>query len=260
VNSSRGGSGDSPRQAAAELRASPAPEEWLSTEHLPLAEQIDRLAADSDLVQDLRSRGFNGPDYRYFESVLAGYGQAVIAGWMHRRTIEAKCREKRLRHVPQLDGIVFTNDDIDEVVLETVAEALFYYRDRVLLLDRWDADRGASLRTFFVGQCLIRFVSVMNRWLTEQSRDVLGIDEDLREDEVADATDVETDVINALTAHQALQHVTRADARLALTLRSQGHTVREIANQMARTEKSVEGMIGYAKRQIRQHTLGRESA
>lgn len=119
---------------------------------------------------------------------------------------------------------------------------------------------GAPLRTFFVGQCLIRFVSVVNRWLSEQSRDVLGAEDDVRDDEVVSATDVEADVIEVLAADQALQHVSRADARIALRLQSRGYSVREISNHLGRTEKAVEGMIGYAKRQIRQHMLGTETA
>lgn len=240
--------------------AGSAMEDWLQTEHVPLAEQVDRLAADSELYRHLELQRFDGPDYDYFETVLARYGQAVIAGWIHRRTIETKCREKRLRQVPRLEGVQFSADDVDEIVLETVAEALYFFRDRVLAIGLWDASKGASLRTYFIGQCLIRFVSVMNRWLQEQGADVLGIEDDVRQDEGVAPTDVEADVINALAAHQALQHVSRSDARVALRLQSRGYSLREISNQLGRTEKAVESMIGHAKRQIRQKATGTESA
>lgn len=242
------------------VSAESAVEDWLRNEHLSLAEKVDRLAADTELYRYLEHQRFDGPDYEYFQTVLARYGQAVIAGWMHRGIIEAKCREKRLRHVPDLGGVRFHNDDVDEIVLETVAEALYYFRDRVLVVGGWDADRGASLRTYFIGQCLIRFVSVANRWLKEQAGDFLGIKDDVRQDEVDAEADVEADVLNALAAHQVLQHVSRADARIALRLQSRGYSLREISHQLGRTEKAVESMIGHAKRQIRQHMMGMESA
>lgn len=254
------GEGNPSSHTAPPRRGGAALEEWLKTEHLPLAEQLDRLAADIDLYRDLQSQGFSGRDYEYFETVLACYGQAVIAGWLCRRTIEAKCREKRLRHVPRLEAVDLSADDVDEIVLETVAEALFYFRDRVLAPSKWDANRGASLRTFFIGQCLIRFVAVMNRWLNEQNRDILGDDEDVRERDEVSAIDVEGDVITSLATNQALRCVSRADARIAISLQSQGFSLREIGNRLGRTEKAVEGMIAYAKRQIRQQAGRTETA
>jgi DNA-directed RNA polymerase specialized sigma24 family protein len=235
-------------------------EEWLQSEQLPLAEQVDRLAADSALYADLRRQGFTGQDYQYVETVLARYGHAIIAGWLTRRTIEAKCREKKLRHVPNLEEVDLGISDVDEIADETVAEALFYFRDRVLIPGKWEPRRGASLRTFFIGQCLIRFVGVMNRWLTEQGRDVLGDDTDIRTHEEAAVTDVENDVIHTLAAERALQHVTREDARVALTMQSRGYSLREIAIGLGRTEKAVESMIAYAKKQIRHKIGGKGSA
>ncbi|MBB5167641.1 hypothetical protein [Mycobacterium sp. AZCC_0083] len=123
--------------------------------------------------------------------MLARYGHAIVAGWLTRRTIEARCREKRLRHVPSLEEVDLGISDVDEIADETVAEALSYFRDRVLIPSKWNPRRGASLRTFFVGQCLIRFVAVMNRWLTEQGRDVLGDDTAIRAHSQAALTDVE---------------------------------------------------------------------
>ncbi|SPM30637.1 hypothetical protein MTAB308_4146, partial [Mycobacterium terramassiliense] len=254
--------GDGPAELPAVEVGAPgsAIEEWLQSEHLSLAEQVDRLAADTALYAGLRRQGFAGQDYDYVETVLARYGHAIIAGWLTRGVIEARCREKKLRHIPNLEEVDLGVGDVDEIADETVAEALFYFRDRVLLPGRWDPVRGASLRTFFVGQCLIRFVAVMNRWLTEQGRDLLGEDTDVRAVEQAALTDVESDVLRTLAAEQALERVTRQDARLALTMQSRGYTLREIAARMGRTEKAVESMIAYAKKQIRHKIEGTGSA
>jgi hypothetical protein len=39
-----------------------------------------------------------------------------------------------------------------------------------LLANRWDPKKGASIKTFFIGQCLIRFVNVYNRWRDNDRR------------------------------------------------------------------------------------------
>jgi hypothetical protein len=49
----------------------------------------------------------------------------------------------------------------------------------VLRRQRWDYRKGASLRTYFIGQCLSRFANVYRRWYTnEQNNHYLATDDD----------------------------------------------------------------------------------
>jgi hypothetical protein len=51
-----------------------------------------------------------------------------------------------------------------DLALENVAEALRFFRNRVLHAGRWSFDGGATVTTFFVGACLPAFPNVFRRW------------------------------------------------------------------------------------------------
>jgi hypothetical protein len=69
------------------------PVEWLTdADHHILADNVDRLAADDELIQMLAFGGFDGKEWEYFSTELARYGMAVIGGWMRRGMIFSKCK------------------------------------------------------------------------------------------------------------------------------------------------------------------------
>lgn len=48
-----------------------------------------------------------------------------------------------------------------------VAEAIAAFRKDVLIPGTWDPSKGASLRTYFIGNCKLRFANVYRRWISE---------------------------------------------------------------------------------------------
>ncbi len=146
------------------------PVEWLAeADHQTLADNVDRLAADDELIQILAFGGFVGKEWEYFSTELARYGMAVIGGWMRRRMIFSKCKSRGFGGLPEL-GRYFEDDEIDELTGETISNALVHFRRDVLIPHKWDYRKGATLRTFFVGQCLIRFANVYRRWYGNEKR------------------------------------------------------------------------------------------
>jgi hypothetical protein len=155
-------------------------------EHLKDASWLERLAADRELVARLARQGFRGPEWDRFADVLARYGYQVIRVWILTMKVFPQLRARGLAgglHPPD-DGRRWGSEEADELALETVATAIVKFRQNVLLPGRWTPERGASLKTFFVGQCLIRFANVYRRWLHETRPDpatgarVLALDED----------------------------------------------------------------------------------
>jgi hypothetical protein len=130
-----------------------------------------RIADDVNLITWLALNGFEGPSYEEFASELAKYGFAVIKAWIMKGVIFVRCREKGLGGLaePPL-GVLTERDVADELASETVAKALRHFRDDVLMTARWDAARGASIKTFFIGQCLIRFPNIYRSWLINEVR------------------------------------------------------------------------------------------
>jgi len=128
--------------------------------------QLARLTADVELLTELALNGFEGPSYQRFADILARYGIGVLASWCRTGKIFGKCAEKgsglTRRDIPA--------DDAEELALETVACALVSYRKKILMGGRWDPRRGASIKTYFIGHCLLTFPNIYRAWLREEQR------------------------------------------------------------------------------------------
>ena len=129
-------------------------------------ENARRLLADRALVAELAAAGFAGPVFEMVETEFASYGIAVMMAWMRTREIFVKCRDiGRPVSDPALE---WSRDDRLEIAIETTARGLRYFVDKVLRAGKWDHRRGATLRTFFIGACLLQFSNVFEVWATEQ--------------------------------------------------------------------------------------------
>ncbi len=140
-------------------------DEFEPTEH---ARRLQRLAADKELLEALQRQGLQGRDWDRFVEVLARYGLDVMRAWVRSGEVFAKCLQRGWGSLrAPSDGRPWGMDEAEELALETVAIAIGKYRDTVLATNRWTPEGGATLKTFFVGQCLIRFANVYRRWLVE---------------------------------------------------------------------------------------------
>lgn len=238
-------------------RRSAVLEAWLRHEHLPPAERAERLAGDAELVQDLRKQGFEGDDWNFFVNELARYGLAVIGGWLRNGLMASKCAEKKIA-APTLPGTV--RDDweaLEEVAMETVAEAIIHFRDDVLLPGVWDPARGAALKTFFIGQCMKRYANVARRWLNHDLRPRQEIVTD--ELAILDSerpTAVEDDVLQSVTAQRILEGVSNPRAARALVMDALGYPNADIARDLATTLDGASSLIKRARADLRrQHRI-----
>lgn len=229
------------------------PADWLREPHNDhLGEKVDRLAADYDLVNSLALRNYEGREWEYFATELAKYGMAVIAGWMRKPgVIFEKCRAKGFG-LPSI-GRPFTDDEVEELTGETVAKALKHFRTDVLMKHKWDYRKGAALRTYFVGQCLIRFANIYRRWYGNESRNRLeGADDAVVHDLIGPGSDDPArDATDRAVALHFLADVKNPQARRAMVLTAQGRTQAEIALELDVTEKAVERMLAYARQNRR---------
>lgn len=228
------------------------PEPWLLEERLPEHERLDRLDGDAELVAALRASAFTGPDYDYVQDELVRYGVAVLAGWMKRGSIGGICAQKRLRGVPVEVERRFDYDTAYELAGESVARAVDPFRTKVLLPGRWDPRKGAALKTFFVGQCLIQFVEVAKAWVRHELPTFEAAGElDPEEHLTGHLPAVEDDVIRDRMSYNVLRSTTRPEARRALAMQALGYPVPDIARDLDMTVKAVERMLEYAKQTAR---------
>lgn len=142
-------------------------------------EEAERLAGDRELYEVLREQGFQGRDYDDFEIELMGYGFACIKKWILTRELLSKCREK-LRFVPTEEEVrlaLLTPDETEEITQDIVVESVLGFREDALIGGKWSPTGGASLKTFFVGRCLIEACKAMEQRARELERTTRYIQE-----------------------------------------------------------------------------------
>jgi DNA-directed RNA polymerase specialized sigma24 family protein len=231
------------------------PECWLlEPDNRRHAEEFDhdRLEADNELVQTLAFGNFDGPEWQYFSTELAKYGMAVIGGWMRRGMIFHKCKSRGYGGLPEMDRD-FNADEIEELTGETIAKALVHFRRDVLMKQKWDYRKGATLRTYFVGQCLIRFANVYRRWWGGETRNRYDLTDE--NDTLADlsprAASADGRAIDRTVAMRALATVKDPRVRKAMLRRAEGRSHAEIAAELKVTEKTVERMLANERQRSR---------
>lgn len=99
---------------------------------------------------------------------MAEYGHPVIRAWLLSGRIVQKCREKLLWGVGALPVEGLPIDACTELAGIVVTEALITFHSKVLKQHKWDDERGATLKSYFVGHCCIRFVGLFRRWRRDE--------------------------------------------------------------------------------------------
>lgn len=225
------------------------PTDWL--ERSDESDRVDLIAADADLQVRLALQQYEGPEWDVFATELACYGLGVLTGWMRKGLIFARCRAKNIGLAPL--SRQFTNDEIDELVGETVAKALYHFRVDVLMKNRWSQTGGASLRTFFLGQCMLRFANVYRAWREHEdqaARTFLCDDDQVLELFSPPLPGPDRQVISDLVTTDLLGRIKNDRLRKAMWLTGAGHTQAEIAAELGCTEKAVERMLSHERRRL----------
>jgi RNA polymerase sigma factor (sigma-70 family) len=215
------------------------------------ADQVDRLAADFDLVTGLAFQNFHGLDYLVFEGELAKYGLAVIGSWIRRGLIRYFCLQRGLGGLPAPPRGAFDDRDlVEDLAQETVGVALYHFK-KVLADGKWDYRRGASLRTFFIGQCLMRFPNIYRQWLVHDAlNDTTDLDPDPLQLLRRHDPDPEQMVIDQMTGSELLKAMSPRDRKI-FQLMAVGTTQTEIAEALGITQKAVERAIANQRGRLR---------
>jgi DNA-directed RNA polymerase specialized sigma24 family protein len=161
-------------------------------------------------------------------------------------------RSRQLQLKPPADGRTLTGEVATELAADTVARALHAFR-KVLKQERWSAAGGASLGTFFIGQCLFCFPNVYRRWLRETQpapwKEVQIIEDltetDYRYDQRHGADPIERADLR-LDLRQAEQRLSEElDDRIVFILRKrdEGYTNAEVAEMLTISPRTVERLV-----------------
>lgn len=220
-------------------------ESWLADFDSDRSEYMQRLETDRTIVDELRASGFAGTHYSYFATEMAKYGIAVMTAWIRTHQIFGKMRERGRGGIAAPPGDELRSQETaQELAMETVAVALQNFRTYVLLPGKWDPAKGASIRTYFIGQCLIQFSNVYRRWYKETFEHVpWGYLANEAQLTARGYEHVETTATNHISVDLVLANVKKDRTKTVLVLRGAGHTHEEIAIRLAISEKTVEMII-----------------
>ncbi|MDZ7931873.1 MAG: sigma-70 family RNA polymerase sigma factor [Rhodococcus sp. (in: high G+C Gram-positive bacteria)] len=228
---------------------------WLEDADIDLKDdRLQRRGGDEELLLTLQLGGFAKQDWDPVAQELARYGLAVVTSWIRSRTIFTKVKQRTGYGLPVLDDWPNDPEVVNDVATDTVVAALEYFRDNILMKNRWDPSKGASIRTYFIGQCLFKFANCYRKiYETERTRRAQEL---LTDDDTITQTTmrgIEGMVVTTIELREAIASVTTAHARVALMLHSQGYKYDEIADRLGVPggAKKVENMISYQRRLLR---------
>ncbi len=228
-------------------------EELAEFEDDRVAKRLERLEADQELTIQLSIEGFEGNAWRLLSVALAEYGYAVIGAWISTGLILRKCHDRGIS-LPVFEQSP-TADDILYLTQDVVADALLAFRDRVLATATWNPQKGASLATYFIGMCLIKFPNTRRAWNRQQKRwgSPEPLDPELPSKRTAPSA--EETVVSAVADSDAvkaiLSLVPTDENQAIIRLRSEGYGVDEIAEITGLTYKQVESRLSRVRSSLR---------
>lgn len=229
-------------------------------EDLPDDEALDRKLGDADLLFELQLTGYSPDKWNPVANEFARYGYNVITGWLRTGAIFDQVARATGTQLKRPDDRL-DDDAVATLTADTVVAALDAFLNEVLKKYKWDPTGGASLKTFFIGQCKFQFRNVYKKWYRAEHRLRrlrLVPDARLLEDASTQPDSPAAGIIRYEDATAALQALSTDKARRALALFSLGYSHAEIAIEIgAADEKSVENLIGHQRRRLnRQPSLG----
>lgn len=220
---------------------------------LPADDALDRMLGDTDLLYRLQYSGYAPQDWQPAAAEFARYGHSVMIGWLRSSRIFAEVFHKTRLDLTRPDS-PFDDDAIQTLATDTVIAALDAFLEEVLKKHRWDPARGASLKTFFIGQCCLQFSNVYKSWRRAERR--LGRMH--RASELLeikrlnpDAANADFPVLRRDEVAEAMGLLSNDVARQAFSMQALGYTHIEIADRLGLADdKAVENLLGYQRRLI----------
>jgi len=128
----------------------------------PDEQDTARLRFDEEVVSTLQWHGWSDDAWDPVAEWLAGYGHAVLRGWLFNRTIFEQVAATGYA-VERCPPEWLDEEEVISLASDTVVLAIRRFRE-ILRAGKWDSARGASLRTYFVGQCKLQFPNVYRTW------------------------------------------------------------------------------------------------
>jgi hypothetical protein len=225
-------------------------------------ERLLQRQREGEVVEELRAQGFTGPKYEILKTELVLYVMPVLRCWIRLGRIYRECRAAgRPIKVADHERAHLAKDFDERLSLAglVAAKGLVLLHDRAFLGGQWTPEGGASLRTFYVGACVLAFPGVFRAWQRQEER--RRRDEpvdDVRENDRPLFHRMAADPAEAIANEQFLigkvdqlpERIRPIAARLLVT----DETLKDIGNAVGLNDRQVEGRL----KRFRESTAGSE--
>jgi hypothetical protein len=213
----------------------------------------EREPDDAVLVEELRAAGFSGLTYDRMEERLAAYAIDVLDGMFRKRTIYRAVAARAFPLQPtHEEALLLCTSEADrmELVLDATADGLVLFRRKGLEGGEWSPELGASLRTYFVGACLMCLPNVFRRWQRSRShlRSVVAIPVETLEmvapaDRIPAQRDMADRVADRLQAEEELERMPPQIREAMVRMALYGESVADVAAIVGMSPRALEGRI-----------------
>jgi hypothetical protein len=194
--------------------------------------------ADEEIVRRLAQEGFDpaGATWAKLSLELISYGYSVFMGWLitgevYRRAAASQggVGVRGLSRLPR--DLKLQDDDAHELAVALMEVAVRRFRV-TLQRGQWDPARKASLKTFFVGRCLMELPDVHEKWWRERKRWSEVVEWTQADDGrlSADPPDMVVDVVLFGELFGSEDELTKSMLRLSFN----GYTIAEIATRLTK--------------------------
>ena len=200
------------------------------------------IELDMQKVAELRRRGPESAEYAEYAAKLRKYAIGTLLKQWHTGGLHQRIQKKFGRaRFPDPPSHWTENDDIHSIIVTSVMAALGPFMEENILRGGWKPERGASIGTYFVGQCVFVFI---REWRTACRAEGHGRGRiDLEPDVVAffhrHLDPGPESVVLDRTQIRQLLSLAPPVTRTIIYLRSVGTPQRVIAKRLHTTEREV---------------------
>jgi DNA-directed RNA polymerase specialized sigma24 family protein len=219
------------------------------------SEHLDRILGDVDLRLRLQLRGYADAEWNPVAAEFARYGLAVMKSWIRRGRIFSEVKAATGFWLTEVPHEWLAPEVVEDLATDTVMNALGAFRRIALEGGSWDPNKGASMKTYFIGQCKRQFPNVYRDWSRAEGRRrgvMWSLDDLVDKNVLAPAhNSVEQEFDRYAEIEDALGQVSTPLARSAFMYQAEGYSLEDIAMILGlRDAKAVENLLGHQRRQV----------
>ncbi|MGO4417337.1 hypothetical protein AB4Z54_00805 [Streptomyces sp. MCAF7] len=211
-----------------------------------------QMAADRELYALLEREGFEGWRTERFKEELWLYGWRSLRRWMRDGSIVKRCAEKGIKFYarPEENQLLTRLAELrSELAVESVEAAVARFVEKTLPAGKWDPDKGATLRTFFIGCCLYAFRDEFKIWARRRRAHLIAVYRAiLTYDRVSPETAAEDVAVQRDTLRRILEDATVEARAICALILERGANHKEIGDQLGMTSRAVEGQMRRLRR------------